>query len=101
MRDVDADPIKAAMEAYGKNDWVMKQIFRDAENWRERLTRDNGSDLVVFFDLIGHRNEKLVDAIASWSSAPGDDARRLEKRKIFREIHKELILKMQNIRPSR
>ena len=100
MRDVDAEPIRAAMDAYGNNDRVMKQIFRDAEIWRERLTRDSGNDLVVFFDLIGHRNEKLVDAIASWSSAPGDDARRLEKRKIFREIHKELISKMQNIGSS-
>ena len=100
MRDTDAEPIRAALEAYGGNDRLAKQIFRDAEHWRDRLTDKNGADLDQFFDLIGDRNETLSDAVSEWVSAPGDNQRKLAKRKIFREIHKELTSKMQNTTSS-
>jgi ribosomal 50S subunit-associated protein YjgA (DUF615 family) len=96
MRSIDADPIKAALDAYGNNDRLAKQIFRDAEQWRERMTQHAGNDLEQFFELTGHRNDKLAEAVASWSSAPGEDALRLARREIFREIHKELTSRMQN-----
>jgi len=100
MREVDAEPIRAALDAYGNNDRVLKQIFRDAERWRERLTRGSADELDQFFELIGHRSEKLAEAVTSWASAPGDEIRRAEKRKVFREIHKELTSKMQNTASS-
>lgn len=96
MREADAEPIKAALEALGSSDRKSKQIFHQAEEWRERLTGDNRDDLDEYFLLVGHRNEILAELVANWFSAPGDDARRLVRRKIFREIHKDLTSKMQS-----
>ena len=96
MRDTDAEPIRAALNAFGGNDRLAKQIFRQAEEWRERLLGGDGNDLNEFFVFIGHENEALAEAVARWFSAPCDDARKLERRKIFRQVHKELTSKMQN-----
>jgi len=96
MRDTDAEPIRAAIDAYGKSDRMEKQVFRDAEQWRERLTASGGDDLCEFCDLIGRRNEKLAVAVGNWLSAADDSARRLARRKIFREIQKDLASKMQD-----
>ena len=100
MRDTDAEPIRAALEAYGGNDRMAKQIFRDAEHWRDRLTDNGGENLDQFFDLTGNRSETLSNAVAEWHSAPGDHQRKVARRKIFREIHKELTSKMQNTASS-
>jgi len=96
MRDTDAEPIRAALDAFRSSDRLAKQIFRDAELWRERLTSGSGGDLNDFFGLIGHPNDMLAEAVANWFSAPGDSHRKLARRKIFKEIHKELTSKMQN-----
>jgi len=95
MRNTDADPIRAAIDAFGGNDRMMKRVFRDAEAWRERLTSGDGDDLRDFFDLVGHRNETLAVEMASWFSATDDKTRKQIRRKIFREIHNELTSKMQ------
>ncbi len=100
MRGTDPDPIRAAIDAYGKNDRAAKQIFRYSETWRERLTVDSGEDLGLFFELIGHRNDVLAESVASWFSAADDNQRKLARRQIFREIHKELTSKMQNTASS-
>ena len=100
MRDTDPAPIRAAIDAYGSSDRVEKQVFRDAECWRDRLTTSGADDLDQFFVLIGHRNDQLARAVADWLSAPADKQRKLARRQIFREIHKELTSKMQNTASS-
>ncbi len=95
MRETDPDPIRAAIDSFGRQDRITKQIFREAEAWRERLTEDAGGDLGEFFELTGHRNDVLAEAVASWFTAPNDEARRLIRRKIFREVHNDLTSKMQ------
>jgi len=100
MRDTDPEPIRAAIDAYGNNDRREKQVFRDAERWRDRLTTAGGDDLDRFFTLIGHRSDPLARAVADWFSAPGDKQRKLARRQIFREIHKELTSKMQSTASS-
>ena len=100
MRNTDPEPIRAALDRLGSSDRMEKQIFRDAEVWRERLTNGSADDLAKFFELTGYRNEELVGAVAGWFSAPNDGARKLARRKIFREIHKDLASRMQNTLPS-
>ena len=95
MRNTDPEPIRAAIEAFGRNDRMMKRVFRDAEAWRERLTSGGADDLNEFFDLVGHRNETLAGEIANWLSATNDETRKHVRRRIFREIHHELTSKMQ------
>jgi ribosome-associated protein len=96
MRNTDPEPIRSAIHAFGQSDRREKQVFREAESWRERLTTGGADDLAEFFALVGHRNEDLVGAVTSWFSSPNDEARRLAVRKIFREIHKDLRSGMQN-----
>jgi ribosome-associated protein len=100
MRHTDPEPIRIAIDAFGRNDRMEKRIFQEAEAWRERLSTGSGADLDEFIALIGHRNENLVAAVTSWFSAPNDEARRLVRRKMFREIHKELTSRMQNTTSS-
>jgi ribosome-associated protein len=100
MRHTDPEPIRAAIDAFGSNDRMEKRIFREAEAWRERLSTGGGKDLDEFIALIGHRNEGLIEAVASWFSAPNDQARRIARRKMFREIHNDLTSRMQNTAPS-
>jgi len=100
MRNTDPDPIRAAIDRFGRNDRMEKQVFRDAEVWRERLTTGGADDLSEFFDISGHHNEELVAAVTSWFSAADDEARKRASRKIFREIHKDLTSRMQNAPPS-
>jgi ribosome-associated protein len=95
MRTVDPCPIAAAIRALGKTDRIEKEIFRRAEVWRDRLASDDTDALAEFSTLIGNRNDALADAVNSWVSAPDDDSRRMARRRIFREIHKELTAKMQ------
>jgi len=101
MRHVDPEPIAAAIDALGGNDWVEKDIFRRAESWRDRLASDEQDALADFTSFIGHQNHVLEDAVRSWSSAPNENARRLARRKIFREIHIELTTKIQKPTLSR
>ena len=100
MRDTDPEPIRAAIDVHGNNDRFENQVFRDAERWRDRLTASGGDDLDQFFELIGHRSDQVARAVADWFSAPGDRQRKLARRQIFREIHKELTSKMQSTASS-
>lgn len=90
MRSVDPAPIAAALDAYGKDARVEKDIFRQAEKWRERLTSGGTAALSEFYDAAGYRNDLLADALRDWSTAQNDAARRAALRKVFREIHKDL-----------
>jgi ribosome-associated protein len=69
MREVDPQPIRVALEAFGRHDNLAKEVFREAEQWRDRIAAE---------------------------AAAHDKARRLTRRRIFSEIHKELASMRQN-----
>jgi ribosome-associated protein len=96
MRRVDPDPITAALEQYNSNKSLEKSAFRQAEQWRERITSDTKSCLNAFNTAVGHDNSDLTVAVQEWSAAHDDKERQLASRKIFREVHKDLLSMMQN-----
>lgn len=100
MRDVDPQPIRAALDAFGRHDNLAKQVFREAEQWRDRIAAGSTPALEEFFALIGGVNRELKDQLKAYEAATQDKARRLIRRKIFSEIHKELAAKMQNTAPG-
>jgi hypothetical protein len=57
---------------------------------------DSAAGLSDFFALIGGENRKLQELSKAYETATHDKARRLIRRQIFSEIHKELALMMQN-----
>jgi ribosomal 50S subunit-associated protein YjgA (DUF615 family) len=96
MREVDPQPIREALDAFGSHDLLAKGIFRDAEKWRDRVVDEGPVALPDFFELIGVENRELREQSKSYETATHDKARRLIRRQIFSEIHKELALMMQN-----
>jgi ribosomal 50S subunit-associated protein YjgA (DUF615 family) len=68
IRDVDPEPIRLAIDALGHHDNLAKQ-----------------------------ENRALRDQARSYEAATHDKARRLIRRTMFSEIHKELASKMQNM----
>ena len=96
MRGVDPEPIRAALDAFGRHDNQAKAVFRESEQWRNRVATGGSNALAEFFDLIGGENGTLQEQVKAHQATADDKARRLIRRKIFSEIHKELALKMQN-----
>ncbi len=96
MREVDPQPIREALDAFGRHDMLAKGVFRDAEQWRDRIAVDGSVALPEFFALIGGENRELKEQTKAYETATHDKVRRLIRRQIFTEIHKELALKMQN-----
>jgi ribosome-associated protein len=100
MRNADPEPIRAALESFGSSDRISKQIFRDAETWRERIVAGDPDALNAFFEFVGWRNETLVNDVNSWFAASDDKSKRILRRRIFREIHDDLSSKMQSTTSS-
>jgi ribosome-associated protein len=51
MRDVDAEPIRAALAARSERDALETQLFKRAEGWRERLLTDGEGALAELAEL--------------------------------------------------
>ena len=96
MREVDPQPIRVALDAFGCHDMQAKGVFRDAERWRDRILVEDTAALSDFFALISGENRKLQELSKAHETATHDKARRLIRRQIFSEVHKELALMMQN-----
>lgn len=96
MREVDPAPIRTALDAIGRNDQLAKRIFREAEEWRERITGNEPDALAAFAEHLGHRCESLETELKAYRSATTDKVRKASKRRIFHEIHREIGLRVQN-----
>ena len=96
MRGVDPEPVRAALEAFSRHDNQAKEVFRESERWRDRVATGGSDALAEFFELMGGENGALQAQVRAHEATADDKARRLIRRRIFSEIHKELALKMQN-----
>ena len=96
MRGIDPLPIQAALEGLGRQDRRDRDLFRQAELWRDRIANEGTDALTSLFATLGHENQGLSANTKAYLAAPNDKARREMLRKIFREIHKELSSKMRN-----
>jgi len=96
MREIDPEPIRAALYALGHHHNLSKDVFRASERWRDRIAAEGQVVLLEFFELIGGENRALREQAKSYEAATHHMARRLIRRRIFAEVHKELASKMQN-----
>ena len=95
MRRIDPEPVCKALEAMDRNDRIGKQIFREAELWRDRISGGGAAELDAWFTRIGSRKSSLENEVRELRRATSERARKLAKRRIFREIHKDLLDEMQ------
>lgn len=96
MRNVDPEPVRAALAAQDGDDRVARRVFRDAEEWRDRLAADPAA-LAAFFDFTGRRSATLAAALDDCRSAASEREQKAARRRLFREIHREIGLKMQKV----
>jgi len=96
MRTIDPGPVATAVDALGRDAKLEKKIFREAEEWRDRLTDDDPDALSELFSALGHENEALRSEVRAYHAATVEKSRKQAKRRIFREIHKEIAMKVQN-----
>jgi ribosome-associated protein len=96
MRAVDPEPIRTAIDALGRDDRLDKRIFRESEQWRDRITGNDPAALDALFDYLGHQSPTLISELNGYCTATADKIRKEAMRRIFREIHKEIAVKVQN-----
>lgn len=96
MRSVDPEPIRRALGAFQRQGKTAKDIFRRAEEWRDRIVQDGQQELIEFFDMTGTENGELSSLLNEYHAAPGDSAKHALRRKIFRLVHAELTTVVQN-----
>lgn len=90
MRHVDPEPIRLALEALHRQENKEKKIFRQAEHWRDRIVQDEQDGLNAFFDVTGTVNDELASLLRQYCMSPGDSAKKVLRRRIFRRVHDEL-----------
>ena len=96
MRYVDPQPIRTALLALGESDRIEKSVFRRAEYWRDRIVDEGLIALAEYRGELGIENLDLSAIAKSLLTTPNDRARRELQRKLFREIHRDLTMKMQS-----
>jgi ribosome-associated protein len=90
MRHVDPGPIRQALETLQRQETADKEIFRQAEHWRDRIVHDAHDGLNEFFELTGVANEALSSTLDAYVASYSDSARKALRRKIFRQVHEDL-----------
>ena len=96
MRDVDPEPIRVALDVFGRNNRREKQLFREAEAWRDRLLAEGPMAVDAFFEHIGFENPRVRDQLKAHAVARHDKARRVARRRLFSEVHADLAAMMEN-----
>lgn len=96
MRDIDAEPIRTAIDALGRQSQLDNRVFREAERWRDRFLAEGATAIAEFRVQAEGDSETLEMHLRDYTSATGDTAKKTAYRQIFREIHVKLLAKMQS-----
>lgn len=98
MRNADAARIESTLEALGRQDRLAKSVFHAAEKWRDRICAEGPAALAEFRDFTGCDNERLPRLLQEHDTAANEVSARALRRRIFRELHDELMRTSENSR---
>jgi ribosome-associated protein len=96
MRSVDPAPIRDALDRFSANDRRARQVFRDAERWRDRLATSGDDALAEFSAAIGRSSADVDAAVKALRAAVSDKSTVAARRRLFRAIHAEMSANVQN-----
>ncbi len=96
MRGIEAEPIRIAIDALNRRPQADKRVFREAEAWRDRLCSDAKDSMAEFRIYTGGHSPVLQQLVTDHAAATAEAARKALSRQIFREVHKELRVKMRS-----
>ena len=91
MRDVDPEPIRAALARLRADDVRTKRVFAQAERWRDRLVNDGEAALDEFAAATGAADAELRALLGDLEVAFSERAEKTVRRQIFRRIHELLV----------
>jgi len=94
MRNIDPEPIRQALSRFAAEGKVSNALFKEAEQWRDRIANNSEQALSEFSSATGCASATLTSCVAELHSA--HDARRQKhaRRALFREVHRLLMSKM-------
>ena len=101
MRGVDPEPIRTALDRFASNDRRARQLFRDAERWRDRLVAEGDAALAEFSEVLGRSSPDVDGAVKAVRTAHSDRASTEARRRLFRAIHAELAAEIEKASLSR
>ena len=96
MRSIDPTPIRLTLERLNQESHVDKRLFREAEQWRDRIVDGDAETIAVFAADTGCPSEVLLELKQSLDSTRDDRRNKQLRKQIFRELHKQLAARMQN-----
>ena len=87
MRQVDPEPIRAALARLSADDLRAKRLFARAERWRDTLVRGNSEDLTAFESHTGSEDPEVRKLLRELDSALDERIEKTLRRQLFRRIH--------------
>ncbi|MDX1404716.1 MAG: ribosome biogenesis factor YjgA [Woeseiaceae bacterium] len=94
MRQVDPEPIRRALEAQNSGERMSRELFRQSERWRDRIASEGLAALQEYFEFVGVENRELERQLRAHDAARDDKARRIARRRMFKEVHNDLATRM-------
>lgn len=91
MRDVDAEPIRAALVRLGADDAATRRLFAEAERWRDRIVAEGPEALSDFVTTTGVSDTELGKWLAELAVCGNERVEKTLRRKIFRRVHQILV----------
>jgi len=90
MGDVDPEPVEVALRRLNAADLRARQLFGQAERWRNRLIEQGTEALLAFEEVAGTADDELYRLVSRYQTAFGDRAKKTLRREIFGRVHEIL-----------
>lgn len=95
MRDVDPEPIRCGLELATRDERAAREVFRTAEDWRDRLIAERADSVRDFCVLTGTKPDELDGLLKQYHASRDDASRKRIGRQIFRTVRDQLQLVVQ------
>lgn len=90
MREANAAAIQEAFDALGGQERQAKRVFRQAEQWRDRIAQQGYEAISAYAIATGVEKEELAALYERFANEHSDKGRKAALRRIFRLIHEQL-----------
>lgn len=87
MREMDPEPIRAALARLDADEIRDKRLFALAERWRDRIVHGDSDTLAEFNAATGTDDDELRKLLAELTVAYDEHSEKTVRRKIFRKVH--------------
>ena len=90
MREADAESIEAYLQKLSRQDQLSREMFREAERWRDRLAEEGLEAVTEFSQQTGHPEAQIASLLRELHAGGSEAAKRAVRRRIFRDVYKVL-----------